>query len=46
MPEFQKRWGKEVDHLQSTLAVAWMREYLHGLDLQLEVKARARNSTG
>ncbi len=27
MPEFHKRWRKEVDHLQSTLALAWSREY-------------------
>jgi hypothetical protein len=45
VPEFQKRWGKEVDHLQSTLAVAWMREYLHGLKLQSgEAKKRAQHS--
>lgn len=31
VPEFQKRWGKKVDHLQSTLVQAWSREYLHGL---------------
>jgi len=46
VPEFQKRWRKEVDHLQSTLVQAWSREYLHGLKLQIgEVKERARNST-
>jgi hypothetical protein len=33
VPEFQKRWRKEVDHLQSTLALAWFREYLHGLEV-------------
>src|SRR6201987_5182786 len=38
VPDFQKRWGEEVDHLQSTLVRAWSREYLRGLDLQLEVK--------
>lgn len=31
VPEFQKRWDKKVDHLQSTLVRAWSREYLHGL---------------
>jgi hypothetical protein len=46
VPEFQKRWRKELDHLQSTLVRAWSREYLHGLKLQIgKVKARARNST-
>jgi hypothetical protein len=30
MPEFHKRWRKEVDYLQSTLVRAWWREYLNG----------------
>jgi hypothetical protein len=30
MPEFHKRWRKEVDHLQNTLVRAWWREYLDG----------------
>jgi hypothetical protein len=30
VPEFQKRWSKEVGHLQSTLVRAWWREYLDG----------------
>ena len=30
VPEFQERWRKEVDHLQSTVVRAWWREYLDG----------------
>jgi len=45
MPAFHERWRKEVNHLQSTLALAWSREYRHGLKLQSgEAKKRARNS--
>ena len=46
MPAFHERWRKEVNHLQSTLALAWSREYRHGLILQSgKAKKRAKHST-